>query len=272
MNEAWIKDIMTQKFLNSDLSRLLMLRAFTAEETICDIYRKARILEYMYRIYSDYPETRSINPDARIRNIHRYGISDVKYILDKALEEWKGYAANEILVFDDRYIYLKDVGEDKKELGKITRQVCDMLATKYFSIHLQEPMKLDENECAQDTDTEIFGVGLYRNRVFEDIQYCPLCEEVQIEKLRAVHILPARFCESSVEYLDKNNGMIFCKEHAEDYISGKFLFNEMGFVSNINSSIVDDKMHLAIHVKKRQRREYIIKYMKVIDERRGACK
>ena len=263
MNDAWIKDIMTQKFLNSDLSRLIMLRAFTEEEKICDIYRKARILEYMYRVYSDYPQTSIINPDARIRNIHRYGISDIKYILEKALEEWKGYAANDILLFDDRYIYLKDIGDDKKELGKVTRQVCDMLATKYFSIRLLEPMQLDEYECAQDTNTETFGVSLFRNRVFEDIQYCPLCEEVQIDKLRAVHILPAKYCDSSDEFLDKNNGMIFCKEHAEEYLSGKFWFKESGFIKNNGSQIVSEQMHLSIRVKNKKRRKYIMKNEKL---------
>lgn len=264
MNDVWIKDIMSQKFLNSDSSRIIMLKAMIKDGIIHGAYKKSDIMEYIYRVYSDYEDLRNVHPDARIRNIKRYGIPDVKYLLDDALKIWQEYAANNVLVYDERYIYIRDVEDSGVELAKLTKQICDMLARKYFSLDIREPLELKYQICEDDSDLEVFGTSLFRNRVFEDIQYCPLCEEIDTEKLRVVHILPARLCSSTDELIDKNNGLIFCQDHAKEYVQGCFRFEENGFVRNINSTTVNEKMHLAIQIKNRRRREYIVRYSNAV--------
>ena len=254
MNDKWIKDIMTQKFIDSDIGRLIMLRAFVKDGKIYSSYRKKEIAEYMYRVYSDYKEIREINPDIKIRYINRYGISDMKYIIDNALEQWKENATNDVLVWDERYIYLKDVENEDQSLAKVTIQVCEMLQKKYFTVELKEPINLNYIDFIEDQNLDVFGKSIYRDRVFEDVQYCPLCEEINREKLYVVHILPAEFCEEE-EIVDKNNGIILCKEHAKDYMTRKFWFKENGFVSNNGSVIVNEKMHLSIQIKNRERRK-----------------
>lgn len=260
MNDAWIKDVIAQKFLNSDITRIIVLRAFVQTGVLCGAYKKSTIMEYVYRVFSDYEEIRSIHPDARIRNINRYGITDLKYVLETALKEWQEYAINDVLVHDERYIYLRNIAENEIELGKYTLQLSNMLLKKYFAIELHEPLTVKTDYCKEDWNLETFGQSLYRNRVFEDIQYCPLCEEVDTNMLRVVHILPACFCEQEEELIDKNNGLILCKYHAKDYVDKKFYFEENGFARNICSSLVSNKMHLAIQIKNRQRREYIRRY------------
>lgn len=263
MNDLWIKDIMTQKFLNSDITRLLMVSSMIDDGGLKSVYRKSDIMEYIYRVYTDYDEIRKVNPDSRIRNIKRYGISDIRDILDKAISEWKNYANNNCLLDDDRFIYIQGI-DDELEMGKYTHQIITMLSKKYFGIEIKSPIKLDVNQCKEDNNLQVFGKSIYRNRVFEDIQYCPLCEEVDTEKLYAVHIIPAKYCVSDEEILDKNNGLIMCQEHAIDYLQGKFHFLENGFVNNINSNIVSEKMRLAISVKSRKRREYLKKYCYIL--------
>ena len=188
MNDAWIKDIMSQRFLNSDLSRLIMLRAMIKEGVLREVYKKSDIMEYIYRTYSDHSNTRDINPDPKIRNIKRYGLSDVKYVLDNALKEWSEYAVNGILVFDERYIYIKEIDDSGYQLATLTLQLCNMLQKKYFSISIENPINLNPDECIKDYDMNNFGKGTFRDRVFEDMQYCPLCEETRTNLLRAVHI------------------------------------------------------------------------------------
>lgn len=243
-----------------------MLRAMVKDGKLYGAYKKSDIMEYIYRVYSDHEYIREIHPDARIRNINRYGISDIRYILEDALHEWQENATNNTLLCDERYIYIKDVNESGEELAKFTLQLSNMLLKKYFSIDVKDPVYLQPSVCVDDGDIEVFGKSLYRNRVFEDVQYCPLCEEIDTNMLRVVHILPSRYCESDAELLDKNNGMIMCLEHAEDYLNGRFWFEENGFVYNKDSDIVNEKMHLAIQIKNRKRREFISRYKAVMED------
>ena len=165
---------------------------------------------------------------------------------------------------DDRFIYIQGI-DDELEMGKYTHQIITMFSKKYFGVEIKSPIKLDVNLCREDDNLQIFGKSIYRNRVFEDMQYCPLCEEVDTEQLQVVHIVPARYCLSDEEIFDKNNGLIMCREHAIDYLQGKFHFLENGFVKNINSDIVSEKMHLAISVKTRKRREFLEKYCRIVN-------
>lgn len=265
MNEKWIKDIMSQKFLNSDITRLIMLRAFVQDKVLKGVYKKTEVLEYIYRVYSDNESIRILNPNVIIRHINRYGVSDIKDILELTIDEWKNNAPNAVLFDDERFIFLRDVDESP-EMGILTYQLCDMLNRKYFTEQLKEPKILDLEVCKQDTNIVTFGKSLYRNRVFEDLQYCPLCEESNIEDLYVVHILPAKYCTDN-DLCDKNNGLIMCSDHSKDYISGNFVFKENGFVKNIRSSIVHPAMHLSVSVKTPKRREYIKKRLEIEKEK-----
>lgn len=269
MKDLWIQDIMTQKFLDSDVTRIIMLHAMTVHTELLCCYKKKCLLEYIYRTYSDNPQLASINPDVRIRNIKRYGILDIKGILEQALEDWKNYATNGVLEYDDRYVFLKiEKDEDNKQLAKYTLQVAKMLQKKYFNLVFDSPHEIPIKICKNDMSMEIFGKSVFRNRIFEDVQYCPLCEEVCIDNLYAVHILPAIYCVNDEELTDKNNGLIMCSEHASEYINKKFIFKENGFVENINSSTVKSNMHLSLDIKNRNRREYIKRFYEIVKEER----
>ena len=262
MNDLWIKDIMTQKFLNSDLTRLIMLKYFVKDGVLSKRYNKKDTLEYIYRMYSDYENLREINPNIRIRNIHRYGISDIKDYFEMNLEKWKEYSQNNSLIWDERYNYIVN-NYDEKEMAEITSRLIDMLSQKYFSLKIGSLKEMNVKQCKDDTKIDEFGISAFRNRVFEDMQYCPLCEEYNIENLVAVHILPSQYITEEQELLDKNNGLLLCRNHAKEYIDGKYWFKENGFVNNISSKNVSDKMHLSLQIRTKKRRSYIKRYEQI---------
>lgn len=254
--DLWMQDIMKQKFLNSDITRIILLYGIIKNDCFNKPVNRIIILEYIYRTYADNPDISNVNPDTRIRHIHRYGLHDIKDILSNALKEWDLYAENHCLRFDEINIYVNVPNVEKEKLLLNTKMITQMIQKKYFKFNFHEPYELLIENCINDSDTEVFGKSLYKNRVLEDIQYCPLCEETSTDKLRVVHILPSICCNEE-QLIDKNNALIMCVEHARDYINGKFYFLENGFVKNINSNIVEEWMHLSIDVKNKERRKYI---------------
>ena len=255
--ETWMQDLMSQKFLSSDVTRLIMIYGLTNSGTLQRANKKTELIEYIYRVYSDYEDTAKANPDIRIKNIKYYGVSDIRYILDRALNEWMNYAPNGVIQHDERYIYINLDSTFLISAVNPTRMVADMFMKKYFAFSFSDPFELSIEECRNDTDMQCFGVGIFRNRVFEDIQYCPLCEETKLSELVAVHLLPAKHCLDDEQLVDKNNGMIFCKEHAHLYLDNKFVFRENGFVKVLKPCGLSEKMHLGISVKNQKRREYL---------------
>ena len=74
--ETWMQDLMSQKFLSSDVTRLIMIYGLTNSGTLQRANKKTELIEYIYRVYSDYEDTAKANPDIRIKNIKYYGVSD----------------------------------------------------------------------------------------------------------------------------------------------------------------------------------------------------
>lgn len=255
--ETWMQDVMSQKFLSSDITRLIMIYGLTSSGTFDRVTSKTKMVEYIYRVYSDYQDAATANPDIRVKNIKYYGVADIRHVLDIALSEWKSFAPNCVLQYDERYIYINLDEQFLISSVKPTRMVIDMFLKKYFAFSFSDPKELNIDECKNDTNINTFGTGIFRNRVFEDIQFCPLCEETKLSELVAVHILPAEHCLNEEQLTDKNNGMIFCKEHAQKYLQHKFIFKENGFVKILEPCGLNDKMHLGVYVKNQKRREYI---------------
>ena len=76
--DLWMQDVMSQKFLISDITRLILIDGLCADGIFKRITPKTLIYEYVYRVYSDYDIAAKSNPDIRIKNIKYYGIRDIK--------------------------------------------------------------------------------------------------------------------------------------------------------------------------------------------------
>lgn len=258
LNNLWIKDIMLQKFIESDYTRIIMLSYFCSQNLMNKVICKKNVLEYIYRVYSDYPEIAKKSNYLKINKINRYGLIDIAFVLEKALSDWDFYQEHNSLTYDDIYIYLNIT--ESQEVLSITKNVVNMLKKKYCNVFFGEPKEIKLLDFEND-NLEISRQGIFRNRVFEDIQYCPLCEEIVTENLYSVHIIPKTLC-SNDELCDKSNGLVMCKTHMNDYVMGKFYFDERGFVKNISSNVVNEKMHLGLAVRNDCRGYYLKENMK----------
>lgn len=181
----------------------------------------------------------------------------------------KARIINEKLILDMRNICVHTMNIENDFSIKavpITKNISHMFQTKYFIFDYRDPIKLDPNELIDDKNPDVFGKSIYRNRVFEDMQYCQICEETKTSNLFCVHIVPANYCTDE-EITDKNNGLIMCKKHFEDYIDRKFLFKENGFIKLLKPCNINDKTHLSVRVKNIKRRFFLKKYQDIIEEK-----
>lgn len=191
-----------------------------------------------------------------IRNIQNYGLTDIATSLDEALYDWCVDAPNHVLSYDKRWIYL-DIDSTDSTIEKSAMQVIQMLYKKYFKLPVLRPMELEDADVEKDRDLESFGKGIFKRRVLEDMQYCPLCEETRQKNLYAVHIVPSTVCIDPEQKKDKANGLLLCKEHARAYINQEFYFNSAGFVAESNNESIDCRMHLSFSILSKSRKKYL---------------
>lgn len=259
MNKKFIQDIMSQKFTVGTFAnptRLILLSFFLEGPELLQVYKRQSALEYIFQAYIDNPEIANRNPNVMIRNIGKYGLRDISPVLEEALFEWKSDAQNDLLSYDDNWIYLGWAVEEET-LRNLVLTVQNMLYRKYFKISPIIPKVIHEEEVLADTDLDIFGKSIYRNRVLEDIQYCPLCEETLLSNLFAVHIISSSKGAKGEDLCTKYNGLLFCREHAEAFIKGEFSFNASGFVCKCTTNAANEKMHLSFNICSPSRKKYL---------------
>ena len=258
MDKQWIQDIMSQQFTVGTFVnpiRLIMATCLV-QSPISNRISRYLVLEYIYRTFADHKEIAERNPNIMIRNIQNYGLTDIATSLDEALYDWCVYAPNHVLSYDKRWIYL-DIDSTDSTIEKSAMQVIQMLYKKYFKLPVLRPMELEDADVEKDRDLESFGKGIFKRRVLEDMQYCPLCEETRQKNLYAVHIVPSTVCIDPEQKKDKANGLLLCKEHARAYINQEFYFNSAGFVAESNNESIDCRMHLSFSILSKSRKKYL---------------
>lgn len=261
MSKRWIQDIMNQKFTIGtfvDPTRLIMISALIKDGIYRTVYLRSEVLRFIYQTYIDNPEIALRNSNLAIRNIGRYGLEDISNALEEALCDWADDSVNGILTYDTKYIYL-DIDDSQGTLVASTTTVLKMLYAKYFKLKILTPTTLTVEDVADDLNLELFGKGRYRNRVLEDMQYCPLCEETDLDNLYAVHIVHNKNHEVDDSSYLKENGLIMCREHAEAYNKGLFSFSATGFVSWSCTDLVNTKMRLSFRIKTKGRKKFLEK-------------
>lgn len=257
----WFEDMMKQTF-NEDIcfnpTKLIILDYLSKEDSVKSNYKIKDIAKYVYEVYIDNPDISNLHPSYVIRKLGTYGLNDVIGIIEDALESWTRDAINNVLSYSNNYVFLEIDENDKDDIGRNTQRLCKMLYKKYFGGVVPKPMNIyEEITGMDDKDIEVFGKSVFRNRVFEDMQYCPICEEIETENLVAVHIVDSSMEINQEEFVDKYNGLLFCKKHAMEYISHKFEFNDLGFVCGGDLASTEHGMHLSFEVRKGDRKKYL---------------
>jgi len=89
------------------------------------------------------------------------------------------------------------------------------------------------------------------------MQYCVCCDACNLDDLYAVHILRDEDSTDLTSRDDKENGLIMCSVHAEEYLHGRFSFDPNGKVINHASSYVQKNMRIGIGLLSQKRRKYL---------------
>lgn len=261
--DLWVKDMLSQRFNNNDATRLIILSFLIKDGVIKSEYKKEELFEYVYRVYADYPETAKSNPFSVIRQINYFTIKDIVKVIDNAFEEWDLYAQTDILKYDNNYVFFRC--DDLVNSYLVTKSIIEMYKNKNIKFCFGEPKQCDAKEMR--TNDGIYMDGIFKSRVLEDMQFCPVCEEIKLSELCAVHILPIQYCTEDSMVTDKNNGLILCKKHAQQYLNEEFIFLENGFLKNIISSERSEKSHLNLNAKNICRRNYLKQnYLRIKDK------
>ena len=89
--------------------------------------------------------------------------------------------------FKNNILFLS-IEDYSAESANLIKTVCTTLFQKYYKRKLIPVDDYVSCKLLNDRNLEEFGNSLLKNLIFEDIQYCPLCEETDKEKLVAVNI------------------------------------------------------------------------------------
>lgn len=263
MDQRWFEDIMSQTF-HEDIcfnpSKLFLLQFLMLSNSVEKKYMVKDFQRYLYRIYSDNPDVAIKHPSYIIRNIQKYGVSDLCDLATDTLDSWKRDAQNSVLHSNEKAIVLDIDLQDIEDTVLSTKRLCKMLFKKLYKCIPPEVDDIKGEVITQDDhDIQRFGQGPFRRRVLEDMQYCPICEEIATEKLVCVHIYEKTQGASTAELCDKDNGLIFCIEHAKQFFDRKFVIDELGFIKNIDSKDVEEGAHLSFAIRSGKRKEYLQK-------------
>ena len=270
MDQKWFEDMMSQTY-NEDIcfnpSKLFLLQYMSQNGTIADRYKISDFQRYLYRIYSDNPEVAGKHPSYIIRKIHTYGVNDLEEMAVDTLSMWVRDAKNGVLKCGSKFFALDIKRDEAEEIAQNTMRFAAMMYQRKFGGKLPD-ISLDWNkeELCQDHNLDAFGKGKFLHRVLEDIQYCPICEQIGEGNLYCTHIFEKDMGASADELQDQNNGLVFCKKHAQQYIDNRFYFDEMGFAKDIDASDVEAGMHLSFSVRNSGRKNYILKRIKWLKE------
>lgn len=269
MNDKWYKDIMVQKYQCDnfyDPSKLFIILSLTENGFLKEKYTIKEIAKYVYRYYIANMDIAKHNFNIIVRNINKYGVDDLMPVVISSINQWIREQKNDSILLFDNYIKLNLNSYDENTL-KLTRTIAKTLFQKYYKKQLNEPTNYSEILTLNDYDLESFGSSSIKQLIFEDIQYCPLTEETNINNLFVVHLFSKEDGANELEFLNKDNLMLFSKNVALDYINKKFYFDEFGRVINVSSDIVNNKMRLSINLMTNERKNFIIRHNSLLNKK-----
>ena len=109
MNDNWYKDIMIQRFqLDTyyDPTKLFLALSLTETGVLKEKYKIDDICRYIRRLYVANPDVAKANVNVSIRNVTKYGISDLKPTVLMSIRMWEKEQQFNSISHDDHFLYL----------------------------------------------------------------------------------------------------------------------------------------------------------------------
>ena len=264
MNENFFKDIMIQNYQTDnfyDPTKLFIILGLIEDNSLKQRYSYYEIAQQVYRYYISNYQLAEHSINIVIRNLRRYGVEDiVPYVLE-VVKQWIRESKYGSLRMTKDSLLL-NVDSYDNEAAELTETICNTLFLKYYKKKIVPIDDYKEIRNLDDHSAELFGKSGIKNLIFEDLQYCPLCENVIYDELYATHILFNEESNMSASIVDKNNLLLMCKEEFVDYSNKLFWFDEFGRVINNGSKIVNNRMRLSQKLLNKERKFYIKEHLK----------
>lgn len=267
-NQKWINEVMSQNVdasIGQDYTRLALNFLFIKDDIFKNKIYLRRIAEFIYRFYIDNANLAEVNPSPLIKNIKHYKPDDLYNYCYEQLLIWKKDKKS-LLSCNKEYaeISYEYETDNNNEFKNKYKFVTKMMFIKFLKREIwyddDIESKIDEN----------FNINQYlsymkdsreRNRMFEEINYCPLCEETDEKSLNAIHIVEYNKCGKD-ELVNKNNMLLLCDEHCKEYLENKFKFLNNGYIKILEPNLnLDKRMHLGIELLNSDRKKYIERSM-----------
>ena len=242
-----------------DPTKLFLALSLTETGVLKEKYKIDDICRYIRRLYVANPDVAKANVNVSIRNVTKYGISDLKPTVLMSIRMWEKEQQFNSISHDDHFLYLT-VDDYSADQAKLTRKLCSTLFKKYYKFDLF--LTLSKKHLLNLNDRKLeFGCSDFKEYALEDFQYCPLSEETDIDKLFVSHIFFRDEGATDEDFLNPMNSLLLGLNEWFDYVAGKFYFDENGRVINKSSSIVSNKMRISLSLIDNERREFIKKHL-----------
>ena len=266
MNDNVIKDIMVQNYRFDnyyDPTKLFIFLSLTYSNELSDKYLVLDIAKSVYRLFISNLNMAKSNLNITIRNIQKYGIIDIVPHIISTINQIIREQVNGSFKLIGDYLYV-NFDEKSESASKMISLVCNTLFKKYYKKEIIPINDYKECQFLDDKKIDEFGVSSIKNLIFEDLQYCPLCEETNKEKLYVTHILLKNESNNELDSINKNNLLLMCKDEWIDYVNGLFYFDEFGRVVNNGSKNVNNRMRISQSLLNNERKEYIKKHIQYL--------
>jgi len=270
MNDKFIKDVMLQNYQFDnyyDPTKIFCILSFIRDNEIKKIITIREMSEYVYRYFISNIYIAKNNLNFVVRNISKYGIEDIVPHVLSSLRSWVREQINDSITINGDYVTI-NLDNYSVDSAATIKVVCKTLYQKYYKRFLVPITDYSKYSLIDDKNVEEFGNSEFKKMIFEDLQYCPLCEETKKENLYVVHILFNDESDDISSSYDKNNLLLMCKDEANDYVNGRFYFDEFGRVVNNGSILVSKSMRISQKILTRKRKEYLKKHATVMEDRK----
>ncbi len=263
MNENVIKDIMVQEYrLDNyfDPTKIFIFMALVGSDNkLSTNYSIVDITRSVYRLFISNLNIAKSNLNITIRNLEKYGVADIVPHVTATIKQIIREEINNSfrLIGDCLYVNFEDCSETSSNMIML---VCKTLFKKYYKTDLKPIMNYKECAYLNDKNIHEFGKCSLMSLIFEDLQYCPLCEETQKEKLFVTHILLNEESDNTDDAINKNNLLLLCEDEWKDYVNKLFYFDEFGRVINLGSPHVNNKMRLSQLLLNEERKDFLKKH------------
>lgn len=251
MLRLWHEELLSQTFPhteNVDITKLLIIYYILEYNSFNVLIKKEDINKYIYRFYIDNPELALKHPNSIVKNIYKYGVEHIEFLLDNALYSWENDFNDGALQKVDNNVILKIDSNDYNLIHSSTKKIANFLFKKYTSLTFNYQSTLAELSEMKENDLFKINESRMKNRVLETHQFCVLCDSISYNDFK---IVPLN--KNIKDYSNSYNYVIVCNTHYHLYDQKYYDFDDRGKIIIYKK---DENLNIAMRVPHKLMKKY----------------